>query len=57
MGVFDFLARAPKSLRGRSAMPAEDIFDDEFQRKLDYLAMVSKRYLISRYIQTVSSHF
>jgi hypothetical protein len=24
-------------------MPAEDLFDDEFQRKLDYLAMVSKR--------------
>jgi hypothetical protein len=43
MGVLDFLSRAPKSLRGRSAMPAEDLFDDEFQRKLDYLAMVSKR--------------
>ncbi len=43
MGLFDFLARAPQSLRGRSAAPKEDLFDDEFQRKLDYLAMVSKR--------------
>lgn len=43
MGILDFISRAPKSLRGRAAMPAEDLFDDEFQRKLDYLAMVSKR--------------
>jgi uncharacterized protein (DUF58 family) len=43
MGILDFLSRAPKSLRGRPAAPTEDLFDDEFQRKLDYLAMVSKR--------------
>jgi uncharacterized protein (DUF58 family) len=43
MGVFDFLARAPQSLRGRAPVVQEDLFDDEFQRKLDYLAMVSKR--------------
>ncbi len=43
MGLFDFLSRAPKSLRGKPATPAENLFDDEFQRKLDYLAMVSKR--------------
>lgn len=43
MGFLDFLARAPKSLRGRAPAPAEDLFDDAFQRKLDYLALVSKR--------------
>ena len=46
MGVFDFLRqRAPRSLRGSSARPKrdEELFDDEFQRKLDYLAVVSKR--------------
>lgn len=43
MGLFDFLSRAPKSLRGRSVAKEEDLFDDEFQRKLDYLALVSKR--------------
>ncbi len=45
MGLFDFLTqRAPRSLRG-STRPKrdDDIFDDEFQRKLDYLALVSKR--------------
>jgi uncharacterized protein (DUF58 family) len=45
MGLFDFLTqRGPRSLRG-AARPArdDDLFDDEFQRKLDYLAMVSKR--------------
>ncbi len=43
MGILDFLSRAPGSLRGKSAAPTEDLFDDEFQRKLDYLAVVSKR--------------
>jgi uncharacterized protein (DUF58 family) len=43
VGILDFLARAPKSLRGRSQVAEEELFDDEFQRKLDYLAMVSKR--------------
>lgn len=43
MGVFDFLARAPKSLRSRAPARDDDLFDDDFQRKLDYLAMVSKR--------------
>jgi len=43
MGILDFLSRAPESLRGRTAVPKEDLFDDAFQRRLDYLAMVSKR--------------
>jgi uncharacterized protein (DUF58 family) len=46
MGLLDFLTnRAPKSLRGGAirAKADEDLFDDEFQRKLDYLAIVSKR--------------
>jgi uncharacterized protein (DUF58 family) len=43
MGLLDFLSRAPKSLRTRTSSRDDDLFDDEFQRKLDYLAMVSKR--------------
>jgi uncharacterized protein (DUF58 family) len=43
MGLLDFLARAPKSLRSRAPSGDDDLFDDDFQRKLDYLAMVSKR--------------
>jgi uncharacterized protein (DUF58 family) len=45
MGVLDLFrkAGAPLSRRLVSLRPEEDLFDDEFQRKLDYLAMVSKR--------------
>jgi hypothetical protein len=44
MGLLDFFSKAPKSLRGQGARKSEDnLFDDEFQRRLDYLAMVSKR--------------
>lgn len=49
MGFFDVLfarARAPISRRfgaGVRATTEEDIFDDEFQRKLETLAVVSKR--------------
>src|SRR4051812_41053022 len=45
MGVFDLFKRAaaPLSRRLASAGGGEDLFDDEFQRKLDYLAMVSRR--------------
>lgn len=46
MGLFDFLSKStPRSLR--PPRPAkvvdEELFDDEFQRRLDYLALVSKR--------------
>jgi uncharacterized protein (DUF58 family) len=47
MGVFDLFKRAAAPLSRRFAPKAklvdEDLFDDEFQRKLEYLAMVSKR--------------
>lgn len=46
MGVLDFFRKAasPLSRRGGLARGADDdLFDDEFQRKLDYLAMVSRR--------------
>jgi uncharacterized protein (DUF58 family) len=45
MGAFDFLKRAtsPLSQRLTRVRPAEDLFDDDFQRKLDYLALVSRR--------------
>ncbi|MGK3991757.1 DUF58 domain-containing protein [Sorangium sp. So ce1024] len=50
MGLFDAFKRAAAPLRRLSALSPisasasdEDLFDDEFQRKLDYLAMVSRR--------------
>jgi uncharacterized protein (DUF58 family) len=45
MGVLDLFkkATAPLSRRFVSTTHDEDLFDDEFQRKLDYLAMVSRR--------------
>ena len=45
MGLLDVFKRAtaPLSRRMGRAEASEDLFDDEFQRKLDYLAMVSKR--------------
>lgn len=44
MGLFDVFKRAAAPI-SRLAAPAsdEELFDDEFQRKLDYLAMVSRR--------------
>ncbi len=45
MGVLDLFKRAaaPISRRLGPGGDGEDLFDDEFQRKLDYLAMVSRR--------------
>ncbi|MBW2526975.1 MAG: DUF58 domain-containing protein [Deltaproteobacteria bacterium] len=46
MGLLDAFKRAtgPLSRRlARPAEPAEQLFDEEFQRKLEYLAMVSRR--------------
>jgi uncharacterized protein (DUF58 family) len=45
MGVLDFFKKAAAPLSRRFTAPGdgEDLFDDEFQRKLDYLAMVSRR--------------
>jgi uncharacterized protein (DUF58 family) len=45
MGVLDLFKRAtaPLSRRLAPSRSDEDLFDDEFQRKLDYLAMVSRR--------------
>lgn len=46
MGILDVFRRATGPLSRRltpPAPPAEQLFDDEFQRKLEYLAMVSRR--------------
>jgi len=45
MGVLDLFKRAASPLSRRPALKGDDddLFDDEFQRKLDYLAMVSRR--------------
>lgn len=45
MGILDVFKRAaaPLSRRRSIVRVDEDLFDEEFQRKLDYLAMVSKR--------------
>lgn len=45
MGLFDVFKRAaaPLSRRRAHVDPDADLFDDEFQRKLEYLAMVSRR--------------
>src|SRR6187401_222550 len=46
MGVLDLFKKATAPLSRRFVPPGggdDDLFDDEFQRKLEYLAMVSKR--------------
>ncbi|HSN97226.1 MAG TPA: DUF58 domain-containing protein [Candidatus Nanopelagicales bacterium] len=44
MGLLDAFKRAAAPLSRRLAVDVDDdLFDDEFQRKLDYLAMVSRR--------------
>ncbi|HHH11761.1 MAG TPA: DUF58 domain-containing protein, partial [Sorangium sp.] len=44
MGLFDFLSRASAPLsRRRPASPDDELFDESFQRRLEYLAMVSRR--------------
>ena len=45
MGLLDVFKRAtaPLSRRMGRTEASEELFDDEFQRKLDYLAMVSRR--------------
>ena len=46
MGVLDVFKRATAPLSRRLAPrrePEEDLFDEQFQRKLEYLAMVSRR--------------
>lgn len=53
MGLLDFLrSKAPASIRGgrgaRAVVTDEDLFDDEFQRKLEYLAIVSRRVFAGR---------
>jgi len=52
MGILDFFRNAaPASLRVRRPRPEirdDDLFDDEFQRKLEYLAIVSRRVFAGR---------
>ena len=51
MGLLDlFQAGGPLSLRPARALKPkdEDLFDDEFQRKLDYLALVSRKVFAGR---------
>lgn len=43
MGVLEFLGIRDRGTGPRAAAKDDDLFDDEFQRKLEYLAMVSKR--------------
>ena len=43
MGVLEFLGIRDRAGGARAAARDDDLFDDEFQRKLEYLAMVSKR--------------
>lgn len=43
MGVLEFLGIRDRATGVRAALRDDDLFDDEFQRKLEYLAMVSKR--------------
>lgn len=43
MGLLDFFSRAGPLSRRSPVEPQDDLFDEEFQRKLEYLAMVSRR--------------
>lgn len=43
MGVLEFLGIGNRATGARAGARDDDLFDDEFQRKLEYLAMVSKR--------------
>ncbi len=45
MGLLDFLRRGKAAPRAASD---DDLFDDEFQRKLDYLAIVSRKVFAGR---------
>lgn len=47
MGLLDAVF-GPKSIRGQKKASDDDLFDDDFQRKLDYLALVSKRVFAGR---------
>lgn len=47
MGLLDAVF-GPKSLRAQKKASDDDLFDDDFQRKLDYLALVSKRVFAGR---------
>jgi uncharacterized protein (DUF58 family) len=44
MGLLDVFKRGPK----KEVVKDDDLFDDEFQRKLDYLAMVSRKVFAGR---------
>lgn len=49
MGVLDVLSRAaPRSWRPRAPESSQELFDDEFQRKLETLAIVSRRVVAGR---------
>ncbi|HEX3593745.1 MAG TPA: DUF58 domain-containing protein [Polyangiaceae bacterium] len=50
MGMFDSLRqfRRESSARASSVRPGEDLFDDDFQRKLETLAIVSRRVVAGR---------
>ena len=47
MGILDAVF-GQKSIRGAKKASDDDLFDDDFQRKLDYLALVSKRVFAGR---------
>lgn len=43
MAFLDLFRKNPGSAAVRAAQTSDDLFDDEFQRKLEYLAIVSRR--------------
>jgi len=47
VGILDAVF-GPKSIRGAKKASDDDLFDDDFQRKLDYLALVSRRVFAGR---------
>ena len=46
MGLFDFLSGS--NAKKLSSAKDDELFDDDFQRKLDYLALVSRRVFAGR---------
>ena len=48
MGLLDFVAKQLKKQAKDIVKKDDDVFDDEFQRKLDYLTIVSRRLFSGR---------
>ena len=48
MGLLDVLGLSRRAARAARAATDDELFDDEFQRKLDYLALVSRQVFAGR---------